>query len=775
MRGALILAWLIAALAPAARAQTGEAIPEIVLPAPEIAQPAEPETQPGVQAETGRPDAAQGSAPATPEISPEVPPAEAFAPPPDRDGPSDPAAADPVWLMPLGPAAPLPRGVHMGASLPAPDILRLTGEVAATGLILLLPPGAEPPDHLRLTLRSGVNVLPDSAALHLAVNGGPPVAVPLTHAGEFATVDVPVTSLKPGENRIEINVVQPHRIFCGPDASFAVWTEIALARSGAAVPSAAIGTDAPGFSLAVAAGAMRGSRIRILADPATPTPVLQAISAALADALGGTAQVSLRSFYDPPEGDLALVAAIAADTPRLSFRRGASGAIVLQVEYAGETAPDLSGLLPVTSVAAGISPPLLTPGRAVPFTELGQADFTGNTHYFQADVPFRLPDDWLLLANQKARLTLHYGFANALAQGSILLVKMNGATVRLLPLDRAGGKIQPPLAIDFPAGLLHAGANALSFEMMVPGQPADAACEARRADMLVILGDSALDVPTSPAMRQPGLGVALRDLGRNGVVAAPDAPDAPRLKEAAVALTGMLAPAGEKAGPTRLSLLTVAGAARAPLDAAGLSVPDVQKALFPPPATPEAGAPATGPRFVLDDGAATPATEPLSDWLWSGVRRFFTAEGWVARKARRLRQAAFLGSDQTLAGWLGERTGVALLLQPDPAAPGDLWLILAPAIDGATAAAAVEDLRRTGIANGQAALLDAAGTWHVWTSLAAPEMLEPARPTNLRSMLGNYASWSPLLFTLAMLGLALASTIPALLLLILTRKRRNGP
>ncbi|AMY70304.1 cellulose synthase [Frigidibacter mobilis] len=84
---------------------------------------------------------------------------------------------------------------------------------------------------------------------------------------------------------------------------------------------------------------------------------------------------------------------------------------------------------------------------------------------------FRLPDDWLILASQEARFTLLYGFADDLPAGSLMLVKVNGQTVRLLPLDRNGGSVQPPLEIGFAANLLHPGANRVSFEAILPGIP----------------------------------------------------------------------------------------------------------------------------------------------------------------------------------------------------------------------------------------------------------------------------------------------------------------
>ena len=68
-------------------------------------------------------------------------------------------------------------------------------------------------------------------------------------------------------------------------------------------------------------------------------------------------------------------------------------------------------------------------------------------------------------------------------------------------------------------------------------------------------------------------------------------------------------------------------------------------------------------------------------------------------------------------------------------------------------------------------MLSAEGTWEIWSPVRLPELREPLRLSNLRAVLGNYASWSPLLFTVTILGLALLSAIPALLFILFTRRR----
>ncbi len=789
LRAALLLVLALPGLAALpARAQTGSetgadtgAAPEILLPQAAPESDAAPEAPPEVPVIVLEPG--QAAAPSAGEGPARVAP---LAVPVTRDTGAaaiSPAAPLMIPLLPAGP--PLPAGVQVGGSLPEPGILRLTGETVTQEMQLILPEGVAPPQQeLVLMMRSSVNVLPETARMTVTLNDAEPVELRLEHLGPFVAVRVPAPGLLPGLNRVALSLYQPHRIYCGPDATFQVWTELDLAASGVAVPARALTTDAPGFVAAMRAQAAGGRAVGLQAGEGLDPAVLRGVARALAAALGGAGRVEARRPYGMQAGDVARVTLIAADRDQITFRRDMAGAIVMVVEVSGAAVPDLAGLLPAADGAAA-APAVaeLTPGAPVSFAQLGVPRIIGNTHYFRRDVPFRLPEDWLLLANQRASLTLHYGFADGLAKDALLLVKINGETVRLLPLDRAGGKVQPPLDIPFAANLLHAGRNDVTLEAIVPGDPPDAPCTRRKADMLVVLDDSFLDIPASPKMRQPGLAEPLARLGGDSVIVPDDAPQKARLEFAALPLSTLLDPLPGHEGGARLNIVTLEGAGLVPLAGTGLSLRTVQRAVFRPAevAPAAAGEPAPeAPAFRLTEeeapppAAAAPAEPGWLDRLWLGATRLFTAEGWFARQWGAIRDAAFLDSDGPLEGWLQAHSGTALLLRPDRDDPDSLWLVLGPEADLAGFGPSLDQFRRSGLARGDAALMQPDGSWIVWSSGEAPELLEPLTPGNIRAVLGNYASWSPLVFMLALLGLALLSVLPALAFILLTRRKGAG-
>lgn len=724
-----------------------DAVPQIQLPSP---APAAPETE------------ASQEAPVIPERD-------------QGDGVMAAAAAQQL-LLPLTPTSHLTDMVQVGASRPAPGILRLTGEVVSVDLEIRLPENAAIPPELMLTLRSAVNVLPEMASLTISINDAPPVAMPLDHLSGFETVAVPTAGLTSGMNRVRLDLRQPHRIYCGPEASFSVWTEIHLPQSGVPVDASAVATDADGFALALHAQIATGGAVPVLVAEDEDAGTFRQLAEVLNRLSGGSALIEFRSFYSLEPPSPLSIALISSDRSHAELREGAAGGLVLQVEHADGQLPVLDDLLPKLPPRAN-AVPALPPGDATSLAELNQQDIIGGTRYFRHEVPFALPQDWLLLSNQKARLQLHYGFADALPEGSILLVKANNETIRLLPLDRDGGRLQDPLDIMFSANLLHPGRNTLVFEMMVPGDPPDAICLPRRADMLVVSSDSTLLVPPAPPMVLAGISSSLPDLGSGGIIVPDGVRDPATLERAAAEMAAGLAT--DSVDPSvRLNVISVGDISLVPLQHLGVSGRDLQETLVtvtPRPA-PDAlpASPPPARRYQLTEEAPEetdpPGPDAASNHTPDRVGRVGFRE-WLAGQTDRLKSASFIGSDEGLSTWLETQQGSALLLRPNAEEPNDLWLVLGPQVSTRNAWREIVRLRDSGLANGEAAVLTTNGAWEIWSPVRPPELREPLRLSHLPAVLGNYASWSPLLFTIAILGVALLSTIPALLFILFTRRR----
>ncbi len=558
-------------------------------------------------------------------------------------------------------------------------------------------------------------------------------------------------ALRPGLNRVRVDIVHHHRIFCGPEASFAVWTELLLPQSGVRMQAAALGADAAGFLAAASAQVASGAPIEIRAEGGLDPLLLRSLAGRLTGALVATPEFRVVSPWTPQTGTppRARITVLQGGTGRASIEQGGDGALVLLLDPAPGAALPLDEVLPLTTVAEGAPQagalPLLEPGQATAFADLGLGDTTARGHYILHDMNFRVPDDWLILASQEARLTLLYGFADALPTGSLMLVKVNGQTVRLLPLDRNGGKVQPPLEMGFAANLLRPGANRVSFEAILPGDPPDLPCAPLEEETLTILGASTLWTPPAPAMTLPDMSRPLARLTPDGLQLGAE-------NGASAAGEELLLPFAALNQPPELrpdratATLTVAridAPGALPLAPLGLTRRMLEEAVAPIPTS-----------------AEDPADGPTDSWLH---RRWADLKGLA------------LPGDPPLDRWLADRRGIAVLLQPDPDVRQDLWLLLGPQADPAFVAAALEAGRRAFDGpRGQVALLGPDGRWTSWADPDQPPRLqEPLRPGNLRFVLGNYASWSPMLFTGVLVLLALISSLIAMSFVVGSRGARK--
>lgn len=714
------------------------------------------------------PPASAGSAP--PAGAPQVP-----LPPPPPTDPSERgrdhtdrlragAAETPSELVPLRPA-------RLQTSSAAAT--RLTGETASVSFIVFLPqnPGAT---QIQIAHRSGIDTLPEQSLLTVWINNTDAGQIRPDNFSGFgaAFLSVPDGVLNAGRNIVEIRARHTHRVACGPDASFALWTEIDHTRSGIQVPADSFSADPVGFLAAVAAQAGRGQPISIRrTDPQASLLDAAPFIGQVAAALGGT----------PPEIISAPYWTLAQSAPELAritvfppgegpaqpqFARGGDGAVVLMIELGTDYGMISGALMEMARSAAPSGPALVTPGQTQRLSDLGISRLTGQGRYVLMSVDFMLPWNWALLASQKARLDLDYRFAQGLPAGALLLVKMNGETIRLLPLDRQGGQTLPTLPISFGARLLNPGANRLEFEALIPGDPPDAACPPMDTPVLEISEGSQLYIPASPKMTQPSIDMALAmlspeniDLTDNAATQLPPG-IAPQI---AAAVSTRQGPHTTRSPFVRLHVASLADLSGIASNLSPETMRELQNAL--------------SSDFVRQMPQPAPAT------AWDLIerrqnmfsfRRLDTIAEWPGQ-VRHMATNLVLGPTEPLHTWLAGREGHALLLQADPARPGDIWLIFAPHANPSSIIWALSAGRDGGQrATGQVALYIPDQGWVSWTDPARALILqEPLSWTNLRPVIGNYATKSPLAFLGVVLFLTLLSAFVALLILKLTRRHAS--
>ncbi|MGY6534947.1 MAG: cellulose biosynthesis cyclic di-GMP-binding regulatory protein BcsB [Pararhodobacter sp.] len=662
------------------------------------------------------------------------------------------------------------RSIEPGSRACRP--VTLTGEADQRRLTLYL---AEPADQtLRIRHRSGIDVLPDQSGIDVVVNG---TVVDTIRPGNFVgfdtdTVTVPADALLAGVNRIDLRARHFHRIFCSPETTFALWTEIDLANSDARPQTPPV-SDAggAGFAAALAALAARDAPLVVThPDGITESQSMAAVTPVLQQAMqrigGAPPPIALRSPWDlPPPGPepTARIALVVADeAAQLRFATGGDGATVLVMPVAADGSNTLAGQAasmvqgegtPAPASADLSALPQLTPGTPQPLSALGYGDIAAAGQLQQRHIDFALPANWLVLTSQRARLLLDHAIAADLPEGSQMSIIVNGNFVRLLPLDRRTGAIEPRLPVTFEARYLRPGPNRITFDTVAPSPLPDLPCAPRAGANAEIFATSVIDVPASPAMYRPDLRRALGDLGWDRITLGARAQA--RLQPAELLqLRLALASGARGAGTADLTIIHPEEIAERQFPADVRRA--IQRALLP-------AVTGAAPEFVISD-TAQPAD--AAELLWQApMHTWQRFTDWFRQ--------FWQSDDEALLAWLQNRQAVALLMQPDGEAPESLLLVKAPTTALRTVALSLMHApTRLDGPTGQVALLDGSGQWQVWHARQIPLRLEgQLTMASLRPALGNYASGAPTVFVGVFLSLILLSCLAMLALVILTREK----
>ncbi len=705
-------------------------------------------------------------APAEPKPETRVLPSERQWSVPDVQ-PSSEGAQESDVLLPLRPRS--PQGGETAGH-------RLQGEYPEEDFWLFLPRAIDGAS-LAITTLSSINLLPDRSHATVLVNGTEIGSVVLENFSAAGTMLLPVPDglLTAGRNLVEVRLEQVHRVFCGPDASFGLWTDIIAYQSGITVPRTELGLDPLSFIAATSAQLAQGKTFSLASD--SYAQVLNASPhVARIESLyeGLPPEITVDDYYRVAEQSpqLARVTALpeqysVPDLPR--FQRGGDGAIVLLTNNGQAQASEALLARALGPMPAGTSVPEVVPGKRQPLSELGVSTLEGRGHYIRQAVPFRLPWDWLVLASQRAQLRLDYAFVRDLPKGALLLVKINDETIRLLPLDdvNQAGRRLDPLLIPFAANQLQPGVNEVSFEALVPGEPADAACAPQPAPVFQIFDTTSLTVPESPRMVLPRIDRSLASLDVSRISMSEAAqrtlPLGMLAQISSIYVSDETAAAVSQDQPPRTGSIKIgipADLSMIPGDIVSKNVAELEEVLLSPPTT-------TGQ--VVD-----PWGKVDSRGWWT----LFLDRHKATDSLRELRGkiiSLWRGPESDLDSWLLGRSAEAMLVQPSMETPEDLWLIVRPNTDYERLVASLVDMHQKSEGpKGQVSLFGFDGTWQVWRSASRPLSLqEPLTISNARAVVGNYVTLSPGRYIAPLFLLAIGCALSAMGLLVASRRRKK--
>ncbi|MAC78244.1 MAG: cellulose synthase catalytic subunit (UDP-forming) [Rhodobacteraceae bacterium] len=736
------------------------------------------------------PDAAPGDATLIPldalTASPSPAPSGGLIPLPDLGVSSVPQLAHATLRSPL----------RSPASAAGQEPLRLTGERAAADFLLLLPPDARA-DTLAITLQTSAYVLPERSSVEAFVNGFSIGTMPLDQiagAGEVR-FDLPPYVPLAARNQVRLELSQTHRIHCGADATYDLWTDVFMGMSGIDLPSGAFTGDSLAVTLPRIAVALGEGQPLVLDADGIPDATANTALAALRSAIGGPLPVA-----SPGRAPL--------DAPVLHITTGPQPRL--------DTAPDGLGLIasPVGDLSlvglvqdAAPGPVAVVPGKTTTLAQLGYAGAEVQSHLWRDTVRFSLPDTYFPATGGRALITLDHAHVAGLSRGSVLRLLVNGTAVRTIPLDTNDFVVEHGLKVRFDAGLLQAGINTLGFEVARPGAQTGLACPATTVLAAEIAPTSTITVPRTPAMVRPGLGPVLRHLNPGDVAAWPELTIGASLEAESLArqvastlpFTGATAnrdnllrvlisdhmaalDLGDFTGEAAiLARLMGAGVVQPPASAP-VQDPAAQQtqpgSLFEmaksggvvPSAKPAAAAADAGP---LDRASAGPLSASLATVV--SVLPPSLVHGMTSMFARLANDPA-----ADLRNWLRtdiDRYGLAedgaMMLQLDPTKPDTAYLVMGARATPASVVAAVTEARAENARlDGHVAIWRPGTGWSVWADQSRlPVLRERIRPSNIHAIIGSYFSARPQIFVLAVLAFAALAAAIAVVGLLRTRER----
>lgn len=347
---------------------------------------------------------------------------------------------------------------------------------------------------------AAVSILPETARLTLSLNGTALGNAPIdgTRGARSLGFDVAPGALSRGFNRIDIGVVQRHRVDCSVSATYELWTQIDPETTG--LLTNGDGPSDPADLAAIRSGPGGAVPIRLLqtGEKLTSRSVERMLAALQATVLVGQFLQPAVDFGPSVEdgdglalavgrvaelaGSLDLASLGAVTGPRLALLpRSVERRPVLVVTGVEDVdvAAALAQLKALTRAdRPGTSSGLqsladeggrrVSGGETLTFAELGIPDAHVATRTHRVAFNLAMPHDFMPADYDKLVLDLDASYPSGLAPGAQIVVEINGANAASAPLGRPGGEAMNHRAVFLPLRLLRPGHNRITLRAELP-------------------------------------------------------------------------------------------------------------------------------------------------------------------------------------------------------------------------------------------------------------------------------------------------------------------
>ena len=177
---------------------------------------------------------------------------------------------------------------------------RMSGERAVSHFTLWLPKFATA-NRFEVNFRNSVHVLEQYSKIIVELNGKKIIDQKLSVTGKEVTLSAPIIEPKIGLNSVKFYLEQRHRVFCGPQASFDLWTDINLSRTGFVITDFNLPSSIEGVASGIHIQSFNGP-FTLRVDPDLDAELAANIAAKFSPVIQQTnSRISLKSRWDPVE------------------------------------------------------------------------------------------------------------------------------------------------------------------------------------------------------------------------------------------------------------------------------------------------------------------------------------------------------------------------------------------------------------------------------------------------------------------------------------------
>jgi len=391
---------------------------------------------------------------------------------------------------------------------------RMSGERVVSNFDLWLPKFAVA-KQFQITFQNSINVLENYSKIIVELNGIKIIEQQLNSVGKEITLSSKDIEPKEGLNSVTIQLVQKHRVFCGPQASFDTWTDINLADTGFIISDLNLTNSIEAIASGINIQSLHGYlplRVDPDLDPTLATNIASEFGPVFRQ--NGTG-IKFKSLWDPVE-DFENYFRILITNPSddtSGFGISADGAILYRLSSIED--PIFKELEKWQSTIRSNSPKILKANQATSIFDLGYENIEDAASYGSNLIQFVLPYDWLVLDNRKATLDVSFDYSSLVTNRSIFNIKVNNETIYSKKIGENPNIQTARDMVQFNASILKGGLNQIEAEYIIPAEMPEAQCPDFPQMFVKLNRETSLLLPDTPKMYLEGLQNIMPLISRN--------------------------------------------------------------------------------------------------------------------------------------------------------------------------------------------------------------------------------------------------------------------